>query len=613
MKRATKRSKTHLIRQIEGTLIQHRNIQIPSTLNQIGIPALEYVRSYKRPRASRKQIREAIYDYEGPLRRGEDDPHPLYATLETEYDVPIIGSKNYIPTSDYSYLTEPIPFTFSRGTSLRQTPNPKTLPQTFLPSLSPQAVAQRLSLPDNISISQLDNGCTVASLNNNLPFGHLRLYLKSGSRYESFPTLGFSHILKHLAFTRTLNRSPVRLGRELEHLTTQYSSTSTREHNIISSDLISENIQYTLPIFLDVTRPKVREYIIREASESVHGDLAFKNSYQTVIDELHGAAYRHMGLGRSIWGNKERVTNFCTLDLGLFEQWILDRYQPENMVVVAVGGNMDHSQFRDYTHAAFESLEEDQEFEADTDYQPTASTVDAHLKKIGADKGRYVGGEAVAMDPSYATYSHVAIGFEGSRVLNKERLYGLKVVEQLLGYKTDGGFNKATGMGVYGSRVGVFGESEMEGLQVASVFNESYSDNGLWGVHAQVSANVHVQEAVEMLVDGLRRVGKDGVEEEVLEGAKRRAEAVLRREVETVGGLGSFYGRQVAASHNSGGEEEVLGLEEAVKVIRGVTGEGIRKLISGEGLGAASLVARGNVEGIMKLSDLSSKLSEIKY
>jgi len=572
---------------------------------------MEMMRHLSRPRSSPRQDEETIYNRKGPLPRDDEDPHSVIPTTPEGADVAEatpVGTGN-LNISPNLYRESPEPFNTSANLSV--VPHPITLPSTFLPISTPESVAQRLALPKNASISTLDNGCTIASLNNNLPFGHLRLYVKSGTRYESYQTLGFSHVLKHLAFARTLNRSPVRLNRELEHLTTQFSSISTREHNIYASSLISENIQYTIPIFFDQTRPKVRQYLVREAAESILGDIAFKNSYQSVIDDAHATAYRNRGLGRSVWGNVERVSHYHDYDLNLFESYILDRYQPENMTLVSIGGDMNHEQLSEYVYATFESLEADQEFEADTDFQPTPSVIDTYLKENGIDKSKYVGGEHLIMDPALEHYTHFVLAFNGASVLD-ENYYTLKVIEQIVGHKSEGAYSKATGIGLYGGRVGLFGKDETDGIQVGSVFNSNYSDSGIWGLHLQASAEISGDDALENLLRVVKAIGNEGVQQEALEGAKRRAENALRREVETVEGLAEFYGRQVAAA-GEGATGKVLGVEQAVEKIRAVTVEGVRKMVSGKALERATVVGRGNVEQTLPLRDVESRLSEIKY
>eukprot|EP01088_Endostelium_zonatum_P003725 TRINITY_DN14909_c0_g1_i1.p1 TRINITY_DN14909_c0_g1~~TRINITY_DN14909_c0_g1_i1.p1 ORF type:complete len:601 (+),score=137.72 TRINITY_DN14909_c0_g1_i1:90-1892(+) len=572
---------------------------------------MDYMRFYKGPRPSEEQLKEQIYNRKGPLPREASDPYPIVRELDDTDQPGSLESMARAALNKNPNVYQETPDAFDTTSSLTAAPHPVTLPSTFLPKSSPDAIRQRLTLPKNISVSALDNGCTIASLTNNLPFGHLRLYVKSGTRYESYQTLGFSHIFKHLAFTRTQNRSPVRLNRELEHLTTQFSSVSTREHNILSSNLISENIQYTIPIFFDQTRPKIRQYLVREAAESILGDVAFRNSYQSVMDYVHAVAYRNRGLGRSVWGNTERVSHYHEYDLGLLESWLLDRYQPENMTLVSIGGDMNHEQLAEYVYATFESLEADQEYEPDVDYQPTPSIIDTYLKENGLDKSKYVGGEYLNMDPSLEHYSHFVLGFEGVSVLD-DNYYALKVVEQIVGHKSEGAYNKSTGIGLAGGRVGLFGRDETAGVQVGSVFNASYSDSGIWGLHLQVSAEVSGQQAVEQLLSVVKQIGTAGVEQEALDAAKRRAEGALRREAETAEGLADFYGRQVAAA-GEGGNGRVLGVEQAVERIRSVSAEDVRRLVNGKALAKATMVGRGNVEETISLREVESRLSEIKY
>ena len=60
------------------------------------------------------------------------------------------------------------------------------------------------SLPDGVSVYQLDNGMDVLLIENTgLPMTGVNVVVKTGSAFETFSTSGMSHMLEHLLFNGT--------------------------------------------------------------------------------------------------------------------------------------------------------------------------------------------------------------------------------------------------------------------------------------------------------------------------------------------------------------------------------------------------------------------------
>ncbi len=84
---------------------------------------------------------------------------------------------------------------------------------------NPVAALNIYQLPDGVSIHQLDNGLKVLLIENPaLPMSGVNVVVKVGSAYETFATSGMSHMLEHLLFNGTTERTQKELYDDVDRI-----------------------------------------------------------------------------------------------------------------------------------------------------------------------------------------------------------------------------------------------------------------------------------------------------------------------------------------------------------------------------------------------------------
>ena len=182
----------------------------------------------------------------------------------------------------------------------------------------------------------LPNGLRVVSIDNGAPLATLGVLLQAGARHENCSTVGASHYLSRLATFSTFNRSSVRLTNQLENVHS-FQVQAGRETTAFSLQALRSEAPSAAALLLDMLRPRVLEYEIRDVADAVAADteeaLATPSLY--LEDEVHSTAFRARGLGRSLYARstltQEQVLKF------LYANWRAE-------FTTLVGLNVPHAQ-----------------------------------------------------------------------------------------------------------------------------------------------------------------------------------------------------------------------------------------------------------------------------
>lgn len=173
-----------------------------------------------------------------------------------------------------------------------------------------------------VKTSVLGNGMKVVSMDNGTNFSSMGLFIEAGARHESCNSLGSSHALSRLATYSTFNRSNVRLVHDVENVY-KFNIDTGREKTAITAGTLRDESVATAQLLLDVARPRCIEYEIRNVAGAINSDTAAAQADPSKFleDEIHSAAFRSVGLGRSLYArNAENLTQEQILEY-LFSNW----------------------------------------------------------------------------------------------------------------------------------------------------------------------------------------------------------------------------------------------------------------------------------------------------
>ncbi|OLN29404.1 M16 family metallopeptidase [Desulfosporosinus metallidurans] len=180
------------------------------------------------------------------------------------------------------------------------------------------------------------------------------VWVKVGSKYDKEDEKGLSHLIEHLLFRGTQNRSAQEIVNYMESVGGEINAFTERELTCFSVKILKGDVQrgiellYDLvakPLFNDEDIAKEKEIVKREIEEQeedyhlrVH-DLLIKNMYPN-------------SLGYHIYGDKKNLDN---LSKEKIENFYRKFYIPEN-IAISVTGNFDESLIEDLVKRTFASL-----------------------------------------------------------------------------------------------------------------------------------------------------------------------------------------------------------------------------------------------------------------
>jgi predicted Zn-dependent peptidase len=364
------------------------------------------------------------------------------------------------------------------------------------------------------------------------------IMLAAGSRYETRETSGIAHFAEHMFFKGTERRPTARdIGMEVDGIGGEFNAFTGKEYTGYYVKCAAEFRDTALDVLVDMLRnSKFAEDEIEREKGVIVEEM---NMYYDTPRDFIGGVYEELlygdqPLGWDIIGRKETVR-------GARRETFLDYtarwYHPERMVV-GLGGNLG-----DDPVAKVESLLGDLE-PVETGSPPPVVVAETN-------------GARVKIHQKQSDQAHLCLGVPSYPLPHPDR-YVLQLLATVLG----------TGMS---SRL--FTEvRERRGLAYY-VFgiNHSYTDAGSLYSQAGVDIN-RADEAVETIVQELRRIADEPVESAELEKSRNLAKGRFLLQLENPQGMIMFGLRREVL------EGEAVDPQEVQEGLDAVTAEDIQRV-----------------------------------
>jgi predicted Zn-dependent peptidase len=180
----------------------------------------------------------------------------------------------------------------------------------------------------------------------------LGVWVRSGPVHEQAAEMGVNHLLEHMVFKGTEQRSAIEIAQVLERLGGALDAYTTREHTSYQARVLDEHIDIALDVLADlVLRPLLRPADLELEREVVLEEIAtVEDTPDDLVFDLHAAAlWGAHPYGYSILGTRDTVAALDTADLRRVHEQAYRRPQ----LVVAAAGNVDHDRFVERVTAAF--------------------------------------------------------------------------------------------------------------------------------------------------------------------------------------------------------------------------------------------------------------------
>jgi predicted Zn-dependent peptidase len=189
-----------------------------------------------------------------------------------------------------------------------------------------------------LEISKLSNGLTVVSdPMSQLESASLGIWVNTGSRNEKPSQMGISHLLEHMAFKGTKNRSARAIAEEIEAVGGVLNAYTSREQTAFHARILKQDVPLALDMIGDIlTNPTFEQGELERERQVVLQELgqARDTPDDIVFDHLQAAIFKDQPLGWSILGNEATVNGF---DRAMLKDYMASQYRLDGMTLIASG------------------------------------------------------------------------------------------------------------------------------------------------------------------------------------------------------------------------------------------------------------------------------------
>ncbi|MEQ1901004.1 MAG: pitrilysin family protein [Devosia sp.] len=412
----------------------------------------------------------------------------------------------------------------------------------------------------------LDNGMTV--LTDDMPHlesASLGIWVKAGSRSESKPEHGISHVLEHMAFKGTASRNALEIASAIEDVGGDLNAATSVEHTGYFARVLKEDVGLAGDILSDILQNSLfdQSELDREQQVIVQEiGAARDNPDDHVFDLFQQAAYPDQPIGRTILGTVDSVRSFSPQTI----RGYMERNYVGDQMVVCAAGNVSHDQLVDIANDRFNGLKAD--------------------GAPAPQKAKYVGGqERLLSDHEQA---HIVLGFEG-RAYNSDGFYAAQILASILG----GGMSSRLFQEV----------REKRGLCYSVyAFHWAFADSGIFGIAASTGEK-EVTELLPVVLDELRGATETITDEEVIR-VRNQIRAGLLMSLESP----SSRAGQLARQQILWGRP--IPLQETVERINRITADRVKHIA--RQIFDSSRISLAGIGPVARLPDIESIAARLK-
>ncbi len=325
------------------------------------------------------------------------------------------------------------------------------------------------------------------------------VWVRQGSAHEPVDLMGASHLLEHLVFKGTENRTARQIALALESLGGSLDAFTSREHTSFQARVLDEHLPLALDVLADlVLSPLLRDEDLELEREVVLEEIAtVLDTPDDLVFDLHGSRlWGTHPYGNNILGTRETVSS---IPGDVLRDLHRTRYTGQNLVLAAAG-QVQHAEVVDQVERLFGGC-------------PAGEPVPS-LPDIPAG----VAGEELEAKPTSQTHLVFGRAIPGH---SDPRRFPLALLSSALG----GGMS---------SRLFQRVREELGLAYSVFTFQSYYSKAGISGVYVGTRPST-AEKAVAVVREELDYVAQNGMASEELEQIKQQVKGQIMLSLESTG------------------------------------------------------------------------------
>ena len=181
------------------------------------------------------------------------------------------------------------------------------------------------------------------------------VWVETGSRDEADGRGGLSHLIEHLVFKGTANRSAEVIARTMDSVGGQMDAFTTKEHTCFYVQVLDDHLPLAVDLLTDILLRSLfdADELEREKSVVMQEIKMVEDTPDDLIHDLFaGQIWHDHPLGRPILGTRELVTGFGRAEVVAH---FGENYVPPK-IIIAVAGNVAHDRVVELFSAGFDGF-----------------------------------------------------------------------------------------------------------------------------------------------------------------------------------------------------------------------------------------------------------------
>lgn len=319
------------------------------------------------------------------------------------------------------------------------------------------------------------------------------IWTDCGTRHENMEHNGIAHMVEHMMFKGTPNRSAAQIAEQIEDVGGHINAYTSREVTAYHLHLLKDDLPLAVDILADIIqRPVMPAHEVERERGVILQEIGMTHDTpdDLVFDLFQEEAYPGQALGAPILGRPGIIEQMERESLMAY----VDNFYTPGRLVVSAAGNVEHKALVDLVAHHFTDLPADK----DSTYQ----------------QARYEGGDR--RSEKTLEQSHIIVGFEGMPRADDD-FYAAMALATILG----GGMSSRLFQEV----------REKRGL-VYSIFSfhHAFQDSGLFAVYAGTGPD-DLPELIPVLGNEIGKMAQEVPEDELARAkAQMRADILMGRE-----------------------------------------------------------------------------------
>lgn len=381
------------------------------------------------------------------------------------------------------------------------------------------------------------------------------VWIRTGSMYEKRSNNGMAHVIEHMLFKGTKNRSAVDIANEMTALGGNMDAFTCKDCTCYYAKTLDIYAENTIELLGDMLCHSLfdEKELKKELGVILEEIDMYEDSPEDMVHEhLQMEVWKNHPLGYLISGEKERVSTFDRTQLLEF----FKKYYVGNNMVISIAGHFEKEKILRWIEMYFSEI---------IPGKRSQLPLPIEFHKIFWKKEKDI------------EQNHVCLAFDCCSVLSDER-YVLTVANNILG-------------GNMNSRLFMKIRDELGMTYAIYSYGSSYEPAGLFQIYAAMQP-AQTDTVLEAIFSEIKRVAEFGVTQNELDIA------IQQIQTELVLGYESSYNRMSSLGKSLLLRDRIIPLDEELERIRCVSTEDIQqffaKYLRRE---SCSMAIVGNVDG----------------